>query len=86
MSEAWLNGWARLGSGVLMGTQVHCAGCGKDMGTTCVAITADHVFPEIEPDWPFLASDCLVCKPMSEYWSRVEKEAERLFRQRRKLP
>jgi len=60
--ESWLNGWHRQGNGVLMGTAVHCAGCGKSQGLACVAICADDVFPEKEPDWPFTEGDCPVCQ------------------------
>lgn len=54
----WLNGWPRISPHqVLIGTGVHCVGCGKLQGVTCV------VFPEDwearpEPDWPFTEVDC----------------------------
>ncbi len=59
--EAWLNGWSRMGTSVLVGTGVHCAGCGKFNGIACVAFGPDYVAPEKEPDWPFNEADCPLC-------------------------
>jgi hypothetical protein len=61
--EQWLNGWPRLngGSSVLFGTGIHCAGCGKFFGTTCVSIRDDEIFPDKAPDWPFEEGSCPVC-------------------------
>lgn len=61
MREKWLNGWGRMGSSVLLGSSVHCAGCGKFGGTTCVAIEADWKPPDKDPDWPFNEKKCPVC-------------------------
>ncbi len=64
--ESWLNGWWRNGGGVLMGTAVHCAGCGKSRGLACVALSFDDPpYPEKEPDWPFNEADCPVCMAAS---------------------
>lgn len=62
MRESWLNGWFRNGATVLMGTGVHCAGCGRTLGITCVVISENYVFPEKKPDWSFEEVDCPVCK------------------------
>jgi|SRR6267154_2657892 len=56
----WLNGWPLLGRTVLVGSGVHCAGCGKDFGMTCVAIPEGYVAPEKLPDWPFDEDNCPV--------------------------
>lgn len=61
MAEEWLNGWARTGDGVLIGTGVHCAGCGRLHGVTSVAIDESTIWPDSEPDWPFPLGDCPVC-------------------------
>ena len=61
MSEDWLNGWHRTGDGVLIGTGVHCAGCGHLRGITSIALTGDETWPDREPDWPFPEGDCPVC-------------------------
>ena len=62
MAEEWLNGWHRNGTSVLVGTGVHCAGCGKFHGITCVAFSADWEPPEKLPDWPFNKDTCPVCE------------------------
>jgi len=59
--ESWLNGWLRSGGGVLIGSGVHCAGCGDFCGTTIVVIDEDWIAPEKYPDWPFNKKDCPVC-------------------------
>lgn len=71
----WLNGWPLLiGDGktpataVLIGTAVHCIGCGKFHGITCVAFSDGYVSPEKLPDWPFIPKDCPVC-----YLSEIER-------------
>ncbi len=62
MSEAWLNGWHRSGTRVLIDASNHCAGCGKDLGC-CFAVYADgYVRPEKMPDWPFEESNCPICE------------------------
>ncbi len=58
--ESWLNGWTRAGHLVLIGTGIHCAGCGKFSGVASVAISGDEVFPDQEPDWPFDVDSCPV--------------------------
>jgi hypothetical protein len=59
--ESWLNGWSRDGNTVLLGSSVHCVGCGKSYGTTCVVIPEGWAPPEKNPDWPFDEADCPVC-------------------------
>lgn len=49
-------------SGVLIGTSVHCVGCGKCRGITTVALTEDWIEPEQLPDWPFKEDSCPVCE------------------------
>lgn len=60
--EKWLNGWPRMGSSVLIGSAVHCAGCGAYGGITCVVIPDDWQDPEKLPDWPFEQSQCPICE------------------------
>ena len=59
--ETWLNGWYRNGSTVLIGPGVHCAGCGRSFGVTCVAFSEGYVAPEKDPDWPFDEETCPLC-------------------------
>lgn len=59
--ELWLNGWYRHGNTVLIGTGVHCAGCGKFHGGTCVAFSDDWAAPEKLPDWPYNEESCPLC-------------------------
>lgn len=60
--EHWLNGWPRIGFSVLIGSGVHCIGCGTFHGVTCVAIPEDWQPPEKMPDWPFEQDSCPVCQ------------------------
>lgn len=62
MAESWLNGWHRDSNTVLIGTMVHCAGCGKPHGLACVAFTDGWAPPSKMPDWPFAESDCPLCE------------------------
>ena len=58
----WLHGWSRLGnSAMLMGTGVHCVGCGKFYGITSVVFDDDWEEPSLEPEWPFDEDSCPVC-------------------------
>lgn len=63
--ETWLHGWPRMGNtGVLIGTGIHCVGCGKSGGVTCVAFDEswEHwVKDRPYPDWPFDRESCPVC-------------------------
>lgn len=68
--EAWLNGWTRSGNIVLLGTGVHCAGCGRDFGTATVFIAPDWTPPAHEPDYPFERDTCPVCHEKAvDYWT-----------------
>lgn len=60
MSTAWLHGWPLYGDTVLMGTGVHCAGCGRDFGTATVAFPESWTPPGPEPEWPFDEESCPV--------------------------
>ena len=61
--EQWLNGWPRSGLyGVMMGSAIHCVGCGKFHGVTTIAITEDHEWPTNDPAWPFDDEHCPVHK------------------------
>lgn len=72
--EAWLNGWRRLGNIVVVGTQVCCAGCGADHGTTCVG--SDYMAGDKrEPEWPFGAENCPLC---AAYESLAKQPADLL--------
>lgn len=73
--EDWLHGWPRIGeTGVLIGTQVRCVGCGKDCGTTAVALEAGVTFPEREPEWPFDEAGCPVCALKSRIWQQSPED------------
>jgi hypothetical protein len=64
MAQEWLNGWplpARQQSTVLIGTGVHCSGCGRFMGGASVVFPEDYRAPERLPDWPFAEEGCPVC-------------------------
>lgn len=57
----WLNGWARHDlTTLLMGSGVHCIGCGRLLGVISVVFTADWS-PPPEPAWPFRPMECPVC-------------------------
>ncbi len=73
--EKWLHGWPRLngGSAVLMGTNVLCIGCGRDVGVTTVAITEGWKPPGPTPDWPFDEANCPVCATRERFQQEVEK-------------
>ena len=47
-----------------MGSGIHCVGCGRLFGVTCVVVSEDYVYPEKKPDWPFDEDDCPVCGEM----------------------
>jgi hypothetical protein len=82
--EAWLNGWPRHDDAdtVLIGSGVHCAGCGHFMGITTVAIEAGYVAPTKLPDWPFNESSCPLCAMRPRLWEPepVDRLAERAIR------
>jgi hypothetical protein len=63
----WLNGWPRLGndgSAVLMGTAVHCIGCGRFLGITTVVFPEGWQPPGPDPIWPLSQDDCPICRSM----------------------
>lgn len=69
---AWLNGWPRMGlTGVLIGTCVHCIGCGELHGVTSVAFTEDWSPPAVDPAYPFRPGDCPVCVGQAKYSGEV---------------
>ncbi len=58
----WLKGWPRMGpAAVLIGTGVHCLGCGDLRGITSVVIDEHWTPPAELPSWPFRVGDCPVC-------------------------
>lgn len=59
---SWLNGWPRMGiTGVLVGTGVHCIGCGALQGVTTVAIEEGWE-PPPTPLWPYEGERrCPIC-------------------------
>jgi hypothetical protein len=61
MPNEYLHGWPRTGAGVLIGTGVHCAGCGRFRGLACVGFEAGWTPPASLPDWPFPEADCPLC-------------------------
>lgn len=60
--EHWLNGWARTKDHVLIGTLIHCSGCGRISGMASVVFVEGQTEPEKHPDWKFNEVDCPVCK------------------------
>lgn len=60
MIESWLNGHVRDYDVVLSGSQMHCAGCGLNMGI-CTVIIDGQLQPETSPAWPFEVDTCPVC-------------------------
>lgn len=84
--EHWLNGWHRQGDAVLLGG-VHCAGCGKFVGTTCIALDDDPL-PEKMPDFPFEEATCPLCayRRMPDPPDAVDKLTERLERLKKRGP
>lgn len=65
--NSWLHGHRRTGGVVLLGSSVHCAGCGVFRGTTTVEIgEIGGWIPDSEPDWPFDEHDCPVCSQLLE--------------------
>jgi hypothetical protein len=74
----WLHGWPLVGDGVLIGTMVHCAGCGRPRGVTCVVFGGDWEAPDRDPDWPFDQAGCPIC---ASYQSpRPDREAAVIVR------
>lgn len=61
--RSWLNGWPALDGdlSVLMGTGVHCIGCGWLLGVTTVVFDEGWEPPGPEPEWPFAQDDCPIC-------------------------
>lgn len=76
----WLNGWPLLPNyrSVLMGTGVHCSGCGKFFGIACVGFSENYVEPEREPDWPFDEDKCPICYEPASTGKREPTIDERL--------
>lgn len=65
IDEAVWHGWPRPdenGLSVLIGTGVHCAGCGRFHGITSVAFDEGWEPPGPEPDWPYPQDACPVCE------------------------
>ena len=75
--EAWLNGWSRSGDTVLLGTAVHCAGCGKFNGVATVAFSEGWEPPGMNPAWPFDEADCPVHNSPSHVPTTAERVANR---------
>ena len=79
MREAWLHGWTRRGSGVVIGGTIHCAGCGRSVGTTRLPITVPAGAWQDEPEWPFDEATCPLCDALSrERIIHPPRGAERL--------
>lgn len=64
----WLNGWPLMegARAVLIGTGVHCSGCGKDFGVATVAFPPGYKPPGRLPDWPFEEANCPVHSDRNE--------------------
>lgn len=61
--RSWLHDWPVMegSSHVLVGTGVHCIGCGQLVGVTTVVFPEEWKPPGPDPDWPFKGADCPVC-------------------------
>ena len=72
----WLNGWYyNEGATILVGSMVHCVGCGKQYGVTCVVIDASYTFPDKAPEWPFSVDNCPICQLAAKIpWGNDEKQ------------
>ena len=76
---AWLNGWPIIGETVvLMGTGMHCIGCGKRHGTTTVAYSGDIKFPDKAPEWPFKEVACPICNLKKQVSELRDKSEDKL--------
>lgn len=73
--EKWLNGWERNHTGVLIGTGIHCAGCGKTRGVICVVFEEGYQPPKMWPDWPFDEESCPLCEALGYSVVRQEPPA-----------
>jgi hypothetical protein len=62
----WLNGWPRTGASVLIGTCVHCVGCGRYFGIATVVFEEGWRAPGPAPAWPFLPDTCPICRAPEE--------------------
>jgi hypothetical protein len=63
--EAWRHEWPISGGEILLGTQVCCAGCGRDRGTTTVAFSDEALAwmkDRPTPEWPFDEETCPLCQ------------------------
>lgn len=72
--EKWLNGWSRRDDWVLIGSGLHCVGCGVCFGIICVVIDVNYVFPEKKPNYPF-EQPCPLCKLRAERRDELTKPA-----------
>lgn len=70
--ESWLNGWHRSNHTVIVGAGMHCAGCGKFYGLTCVVIDPNDTRPKSDPNWPFEEQNCPICMYEHDYEERIE--------------
>ncbi len=71
----WLNGWPQMYRvRVLIGTGVHCIGCGAFRGTTTVAFPEGYTSPPEPPDWPFDEGNCPVCVTAEDLEAQYKKE------------
>lgn len=81
--ETWLNGWSRDSAEVLLGTGVHCAGCGMFLGLACVSFEAGWTPPKEYPTWPFDEETCPVHNrppPALDDRDKLTERMERLAR------
>ncbi len=81
--EQWLHGWPRMGHSVLIGTSVHCAGCGTDFGVTTVAFPEGWQPPGLEPSWPFEVEGCPVCEAAQREFATWPPRAIELYKRLR---
>lgn len=65
MINDWTHGHPRRGRYILIGSVVHCAGCGLAHGVVTAAIDVDTpVGQRALPNFPFPVGDCPVCQDM----------------------
>ncbi|MGE2733827.1 hypothetical protein [Mycolicibacterium vaccae] len=76
--DSWLNGWPRhRDSYVVMGTEMHCVGCGRLRGVICAVLPTDYD-PPPTPRWPYTETDCPI--PGCRDWAPTSTSFDGLIR------
>ncbi len=77
MSQDWLNGWFYDGTDtMLVGVMVHCVGCGKEFGMTCVFFPEGWKEPGPVPNWAFNQDKCPICDLRARVWGTVPSQPQ----------